>query len=97
MDGDVIVDAACGGVAAADSPDWLSFLKNGFFVSLLYDDVGSEGAADEGAGGSETSLDCVWDGGDDIVWLALLLIGEAAAGASSSEEESSSPRLSSCR
>ena len=44
----------------ADSLDWLSFLKNGFFESLLYDDVcDKEGAA--GAARGLASVDGVFD------------------------------------
>jgi hypothetical protein len=100
--GDVIDGVDREGVGAFDSFDWLSFLKNGFFVSLLYADGGREVTVAV-AGGivvanvgsvSDTAtdrLDIGREGSSARIWLLIGVVSRA-----SSSDESSSPKLSSC-
>ena len=105
--GDVIEDAGCVEGVAAASFAWLSFLKKGFFVSLLIEDDGplfmgaSEGLAAADSDGVNVA-GAAGSGADgllsrDSTWLLVGVVscGVISCGPSSSEDDSS-PSASSC-
>jgi len=94
------------GAGEDDSLDWLSFLKNGFFVSVSA--AGCAGVArgglltgGVGSGGGSGGIDVGADVGDTAsrdktrLLVGVVSCGVVSCGPSSSDESSSS-RLSSC-